>query len=54
MSGLTTTEEVHASVLPVWEALEPSKLGENVDHMRRSATKVVELNGGDFCSELVY
>ena len=46
--GATMTEEVRASVLAVWKALEPSKFEKNVDRMRRGTTKVVELNGGNF------
>ena len=53
-SGVTTTEEVRASVLAVWKALEPSKFEKNVDRMRRGATKVVELNGENLYSEQVY
>ena len=48
------TEEVRASVLAVWKALEPLKFEKNVNRVRWSATKVVELNGGDFYSESVY
>jgi len=47
----TTTEEVRASGMAVWKALKPSKLEKNVDRIRRSATKVAELNGGNFYSE---
>ena len=49
--GATTTGEVRASVLAVWKAIEASKFEKNVDRMRWSATKVVELNGGNFYSE---
>ena len=45
-----TTGEICASVLAVWKALKPSKL-EKVDRIRRSATKVVELNGENLYSE---
>ena len=34
-SGVTTTEEVRASVLAVWKALEPSKFEKNVDRIIR-------------------
>jgi len=47
----TTTEEVRASAMAVWKALEPSKLEKNVDRIRRNAQKVVDLNGGNFYSE---
>ena len=34
-SGVTTMEEVRASVLAVWKALEPSKFEKNVDRIIR-------------------
>ena len=49
--GAMMAEEVRASVMAVWKALKPSKLEKNVDRMRRNATKVVELNGGNFYNE---
>ena len=52
-SGVTTTEDVRASVLAVWKALKASKFEKNVDRMRWSATKGVELNGENLYSEQV-
>ena len=52
-SRVTTTGEIRASALAVWKALKPSKLEKNVDRIRRSAAKGVELNGENLYSEQV-
>ena len=50
-SGASTTEEARGSALGGWRALQPSMLKNFADRVRRNATKVVELNGGNFYSE---
>ena len=50
-SGATTKEEIRGSVMGVWRKLQPSMLKKVADRVRRNATKVVELNGGNFYSE---
>ena len=50
-SGASTTEEARGSPLGGWRALQPSMLKKVADRVRRNATKVVELNGGNFYSE---
>ena len=50
-SGASTTEEARGSALSGWRALQPSMLKKVADRVRRNATKVVELNGGNFYRE---